>query len=75
MFAVPGSPLDPRAHGTNDLLRQGATLTEGAEDILRVLAPGAARPARETPGPALEMPPEAPLAARAGIGRRQEQNR
>ena len=37
VFAVPGSPLDPRARGANDLLRQGATLVEGAEDVLRVL--------------------------------------
>ncbi|MGE5501285.1 MAG: DNA-processing protein DprA [Ignavibacteriales bacterium] len=38
VFAVPGSPLDPRARGTNDLLRQGANLCESAEDVLRVLA-------------------------------------
>lgn len=38
VFAVPGSPLDPRARGTNDLIRQGATLTETADDVLRVLA-------------------------------------
>ncbi|HEX6859304.1 MAG TPA: DNA-processing protein DprA [Caulobacteraceae bacterium] len=37
VFAVPGSPLDPRARGTNDLLRQGANLCESAEDVLRVL--------------------------------------
>lgn len=37
VFAVPGSPLDPRARGTNDLIRQGATLTETAEDVQRVL--------------------------------------
>jgi DNA processing protein len=37
VFAVPGSPLDPRARGTNDLLRQGATLTESAEDVSRAL--------------------------------------
>ncbi len=37
VLAVPGSPLDPRAKGTNDLLRQGAALCEGAEDVLRVL--------------------------------------
>jgi DNA processing protein len=44
VFAVPGSPLDPRARGTNDLLRQGATLVESAEDVVRVLAalPGVA---------------------------------
>jgi DNA processing protein len=47
--AVPGSPLDPRAKGPNDLLRQGATLCEGAEDVLRALEPtsglSAVRPA------------------------------
>jgi DNA processing protein len=37
VFAVPGSPLDPRARGANDLLRQGACLVEDAEDVLRVL--------------------------------------
>jgi DNA processing protein len=37
VFAVPGSPLDPRARGTNDLIRQGATLCEGADDVLRTL--------------------------------------
>lgn len=39
VFAVPGSPLDPRARGGNHLIRQGATLTESAEDVLRVLEP------------------------------------
>ncbi|BBF81843.1 DNA-processing protein DprA [Asticcacaulis excentricus] len=37
VFAVPGSPLDPRCRGTNDLIRQGATLCEGVDDILRTL--------------------------------------
>ena len=39
IFAVPGSPLDPRAKGPNRLIREGATLTEGAEDVLAVLHP------------------------------------
>ena len=39
IFAVPGSPLDPRAKGTNRLIREGATLTESAEDVLAVLRP------------------------------------
>ncbi|HWE05750.1 MAG TPA: DNA-processing protein DprA [Rhizomicrobium sp.] len=39
VFAVPGSPLDPRAKGTNRLLRDGAALTEGAGDVLDVLQP------------------------------------
>ncbi|MDB5365016.1 MAG: smf [Rhodospirillales bacterium] len=42
VFAVPGSPLDARARGTNDLIRQGAHLTESAEDIVRELGPLAA---------------------------------
>lgn len=37
VFAVPGSPLDPRCRGCNDLLRQGANLCETADDVLRVL--------------------------------------
>ncbi|MFZ1414440.1 MAG: DNA-processing protein DprA, partial [Defluviicoccus sp.] len=47
VFAVPGSPLDPRARGCNDLIRQGAVLTESASDVLSVLAPRGApvRPA------------------------------
>ena len=39
VFAVPGSPLDPRAQGPNDLLRHGATLAENAADILNALSP------------------------------------
>lgn len=39
VFAVPGSPLDPRAKGTNRLIREGATLTETAQDVLNVLRP------------------------------------
>ena len=39
VFAVPGSPLDPRSRGANDLLRSGATLTETAADILAQLGP------------------------------------
>ena len=38
VFAVPGSPLDPRAKGPNELIRQGAALCEGVDDVLRVLA-------------------------------------
>jgi len=39
VFAVPGSPLDPRARGANRLIREGATLTETAEDVLAVVRP------------------------------------
>ena len=46
VFAVPGSPLDPRARGGNDLIRQGAILVETAADVLGNLPaePGPSRP-------------------------------
>jgi DNA processing protein len=37
VFAVPGSPLDPRSKGTNSLIRDGAFLLENAQDILNEL--------------------------------------
>ena len=37
VFAVPGSPLDPRAKGPNKLIRDGAILLESVEDVLEVL--------------------------------------
>ena len=40
IFAVPGSPLDPRSQGSNDLIRQGAQLTETIGDILGHLPRG-----------------------------------
>jgi DNA processing protein len=39
VFAVPGSPLDPRAEGTNGLLKQGATLVTEADDVIATLQP------------------------------------
>ncbi len=43
LFAVPGSPLDPRCRGSNDLIRQGAHLVESAEDVLSNLPDHPAR--------------------------------
>jgi DNA processing protein len=42
VFAVPGSPLDPRAEGTNDLLKQGATICTNADDVASALEPARA---------------------------------
>lgn len=39
VFAVPGSPLDPRAAGTNGLLKDGAILTTESRDVIEALAP------------------------------------
>ena len=49
VFAVPGSPLDPRAEGTNNLIKQGATPVTETSDIVSVLQPimGIELPARE----------------------------
>lgn len=68
LFAVPGSPLDPRCRGANDLIRQGAHLTESVEDVLAHLpeAPRAEGPlfvlraaaaAGQAEAPAEEPPP------------------
>lgn len=43
LFAVPGSPLDARCRGSNDLLRQGAHLTETVADVLANLPDHPAR--------------------------------
>ncbi|THD45043.1 MAG: DNA-protecting protein DprA [Bradyrhizobium sp.] len=59
VFAVPGSPLDPRAEGTNDLLREGATLCARIEDALEALESQTARDARarlEEARPATDWP-------------------
>jgi DNA processing protein len=57
VFAVPGSPLDPRAAGTNDLIKQGATLTTEAADVIHAVEPIMERPL------ALREPDDDPLAS------------
>lgn len=41
VMAAPGSPLDPRARGSNALIKQGATLIEDANDVIAALGDGA----------------------------------
>jgi DNA processing protein len=62
VFAVPGSPADPRAGGTNQLLRRGATLVTSAADVIDVLSPMLGKPAMREPAAgeidaAAESPP------------------
>jgi DNA processing protein len=68
VFAVPGSPLDPRAEGTNDLIKQGATLVTDAADVIAVLRPILGQPvefrAEEPEAPAPGAEPDAPERAR-----------
>lgn len=60
VFAVPGSPLDPRAEGTNDLIRNGATLVATAAHVVEGLTPIVGRrfvaPAASEPGGDLDRP-------------------
>lgn len=60
VLAVPGSPLDPRAGGTNGLIKQGAALVTGAEDVLEILAAMRDRPPplimEEEAGDAMDAP-------------------
>lgn len=44
VMAVPGSPLDPRAQGCNQLIREGATLIQNADDVLEAIRPFHLRP-------------------------------
>src|SRR6202012_5719803 len=61
VFALPGSPLDPRAEGTNGLIKQGATPVTETADIVAVLQPiiGLALPVREPETEDGEHPPTA----------------
>ncbi|HEX6218946.1 MAG TPA: DNA-processing protein DprA, partial [Sphingomicrobium sp.] len=43
VMAVPGSPLDPRAQGCNQLIRDGATLVQSAADVIEAIRPSAPR--------------------------------
>jgi DNA processing protein len=58
VFAVPGSPVDPRARGSNGLLRQGAFLVEEADDVRQVLdaQPGFGEPGPPTPFGSADAP-------------------
>ncbi len=50
IFAVPGSPLDPRSLGGNSLIKQGAVLVETAADILAPLQDLLRQPLRDPAG-------------------------
>jgi DNA processing protein len=61
VFAVPGSPLDPRCEGSNNLLKQGATPVTEAGDIIAAL-----RPIFERPPQLSVREPERPIAPSHG---------
>ena len=66
VMAVPGSPLDPRAQGCNQLIRDGATLVQGAADVIETLRPmsrvaAPVEPWHPTPAPLDAAPDERSL--------------
>jgi DNA processing protein len=61
VFALPGHPLDPRAEGTNGLLKSGATLVTEPDDILGAMAPLLREPPRRVAAPGR------PVAQQAGL--------
>jgi DNA processing protein len=63
VFAVPGSPLDPRAEGTNALIKQGATLITDAADVITAIEPILGRPIVERP---IEEPESLPVSLEPG---------
>ena len=69
VFAIPGSPLDPRSAGANGLIREGATFTTEPADILEALSPSLAPPTtanvvREDPDAAFRAMPDGSERAR-----------
>ncbi len=44
VMAIPGSPLDPRSHGCNQLIRDGAVLVQSADDVIELLGHFAGTP-------------------------------
>lgn len=69
VFAVPGHPLDPRAEGTNRLLKTGATLVTEPDDVLDALAPMLRQPtsADFTPPDGAREPAGGPIEASTGL--------
>ena len=67
VFAIPGSPLDPRSAGANGLIREGATFTTEPADIIDALRPTRtpAEPVvREAAEPVYAAPPDGSERAR-----------
>ncbi len=71
VFAVPGSPMDPRSYGTNQLIKDGAILTRDVDDILEALSNAPLR-SRITPQlePAITEPN--PIASAASVASPQD---
>lgn len=60
VMAVPGHPFDARAAGCNLLLRDGATLVRGADDVLEAIGTHSAKPVDAVPSRVAVIPPATP---------------
>jgi DNA processing protein len=74
VFAVPGHPLDPRAEGTNRLIKNGATMATEPDDVLAALGPMLREPAPRYAEPHVQ-PPAASEAASASMPEIRAQDR
>ena len=59
VMAIPGSPLDPRSRGCNQLIREGATLVQNASEIAELISPLDSRML----APPVQLKPSIPLMA------------
>lgn len=64
VFAVPGHPLDPRAEGTNKLIKDGAMLVTSPDDVIEALGPITGRQPVRVARPAMEEQPLGDIATR-----------
>ena len=67
VMAVPGSPLDPRAQGCNQLIRDGATLIQNADDVIEGLLPARHLASPSEPYDASPAPQELPEDTRSQV--------
>ncbi|WAC24541.1 DNA-processing protein DprA [Blastomonas sp. SL216] len=58
VMAIPGSPLDSRSRGCNELIRGGATLVQGVDDVLELIAPFAGERPRHVAAPQQRYAPQ-----------------
>jgi len=58
VMAIPGSPLDSRSRGCNELIRGGATLVQGVDDILELVSPMTASRPRHVAAPVQSYAPQ-----------------
>ena len=69
-MAIPGSPLDSRSHGCNQLIRDGAVLVQSPEDVIELLSgfDGAPRSSFREAAPAYVADDEPHVESPADIG-------